>query len=102
MIRRPPRSTLFPYTTLFRSGVGRSAAPRRGARGQEVRPHRRGSRTEEHTPEIQSQSNLACPLLLLQKKDRKSIQSLTLNRCASIRSALSIGAPTEVMLLARS
>src|SRR2546430_3625010 len=70
MIRRPPRSTLFPYTTLFRSRRLREAAvpePRRG------RPHARrlqeGRRSEEHTSELQSQSNLVCRLLLEKKKN---------------------------------
>src|SRR2546430_3483037 len=70
MIRRPPRSTLFPYTTLFRS---RSAlrfrallsSPRSGPRG---RPPTLGTRSEEHTSELQSQSNLVCRLLLEKKK----------------------------------
>src|SRR2546427_7091661 len=67
MIRRPPRSTLFPYTTLFRSRGGelRSAA-RRTARVRDVRPPQGGS--EEHTSELQSQSNLVCRLLLGKKK----------------------------------
>src|SRR2546427_4590996 len=91
MIRRPPRSTLFPYTTLFRSpgsaGSGQpgSAAapfldwPRRGAGG----PPKAASeafglstgpaapRSEEHTSELQSQSNLVCRLLLEKKKKKK-------------------------------
>src|SRR2546427_9621373 len=95
MIRRPPRSTLFPYTTLFRSlllrvgaehpavhvggGQGqRGAAPpharrlrdarARRARAQSVVPHR----SEEHTSELQSQSNLVCRLLLEKKKKKKT------------------------------
>src|SRR2546430_12498000 len=90
MIRRPPRSTLFPYTTLFRSGhaaTGRRRAParrlprRRLAPGRERRGpgRRRGGlgdggpapvrrRSEEHTSELQSQSNLVCRLLLEKKK----------------------------------
>src|SRR6266853_4855414 len=65
MIRRPPRSTLFPYTTLFRSA--RPGRPRRRPR------HRcwRGRRSEEHTSELQSQSNLVCRLLLEKKKKKK-------------------------------
>src|SRR5436309_5822547 len=62
MIRRPPRSTLFPYTTLFRSG---SRAPRRFRRTP------RGAhwwRSEEHTSELQSRENLVCRLLLEKKK----------------------------------
>src|SRR2546427_5774580 len=88
MIRRPPRSTLFPYTTLFRSqsfrgarartgghGDPRHPAGRRLERGGSVhgRPRRRapdrgGIRSEEHTSELQSQSNLVCRLLLEKKK----------------------------------
>src|SRR2546430_6346772 len=81
MIRRPPRSTLFPYTTLFRSGVGMcgedlvnrlgshrfrlvTVAPARAAR------ERAGERSEEHTSELQSQSNLVCRLLLEKKKQK--------------------------------
>src|SRR2546430_4276470 len=88
MIRRPPRSTLFPYTTLFRSS---RAAPRRGtwsgtSRGAGPPPHflrtdrdwgrvgpwrptrMTSPRSEEHTSELQSQSNLVCRLLLEKKK----------------------------------
>src|SRR5688572_31589064 len=71
MIRRPPRSTLFPYTTLFRSAVGRRSrsVPRSRARGagtESAVAQRR--RSEEHTSELQSQSNLVCRLLLEKKK----------------------------------
>src|SRR2546421_3371487 len=76
MIRRPPRSTLFPYTTLFRSRVGgfaRRAHLRTGARP----PHGGGTgngaaraRSEEHTSELQSRSDLVCRLLLEKKKKR--------------------------------
>src|SRR2546430_4202935 len=78
MIRRPPRSTLFPYTTLFRSRsehARRSHGRERGGRPQAVRgPALSASRTrtrrrsEEHTSELQSQSNLVCRLLLEKKK----------------------------------
>src|SRR2546427_6965116 len=96
MIRRPPRSTLFPYTTLFRShpegSPDRVRRPNRGAKQDEpgdrpgsrvdgapaqtdglVRPHLVGTtiykmRSEEHTSELQSQSNLVCRLLLEKKK----------------------------------
>src|SRR5205085_9921698 len=83
MIRRPPRSTLFPYTTLFRS---RPRAPRdvrfaRGALGPEPRAgnarSRRGPRSEEHTSELQSQSNLVCRLLLEKKKQKNNKQEKT-------------------------
>src|SRR5688572_31136654 len=64
MIRRPPRSTLFPYTTLFRSRA-------RHSRGRRSPPHHHRPaqwRSEEHTSELQSQSNLVCRLLLEKKK----------------------------------
>src|SRR6266487_6522918 len=63
MIRRPPRSTLFPYTTLFRSGGCRP----HGRRGGPVRGRGRG-RSEEHTSELQSPVHLVCRLLLEKKK----------------------------------
>src|SRR3989449_6130821 len=96
MIRRPPRSTLFPYTTLFRSqwqqgGVAARRQRRRSlvARGQPlreervhlarergarqlVREHRRESRSEEHTSELQSRLHLVCRLLLEKKKNPRS------------------------------
>src|SRR2546427_5321252 len=72
MIRRPPRSTLFPYTTLFRSGPGCASSPpgKRGsaAHRQAAAARRRRRRSEEHTSELQSQSNLVCRLLLEKKK----------------------------------
>src|SRR2546430_14240416 len=91
MIRRPPRSTLFPYTTLFRSDVedGALAPQAQDARGGDP-PRRRGQwphvlrrellrrgrrhprllqRSEEHTSELQSQSNLVCRLLLEKKNN---------------------------------
>src|SRR2546427_6865717 len=97
MIRRPPRSTLFPYTTLFRSefhgshrrrcalsgGDARSersaaararlparTARREAARGQNLRSLRPQGRSEEHTSELQSQSNIVCRLLLEKKKKK--------------------------------
>src|SRR2546427_8471294 len=78
MIRRPPRSTLFPYTTLFRSSAKALAVPigaeetllsqRAGGIGI---PHK-AQRSEEHTSELQSQSNLVCRLLLEKKKKNRS------------------------------
>src|SRR5437868_10995798 len=66
MIPRPPRSTLFPYTTLFRSRV---ALPRRRRRAHRARPRRATpSRSEEHTSELQSRFDLVCRLLLEKKK----------------------------------
>src|SRR2546427_5925723 len=78
MIRRPPRSTLFPYTTLFRSaeaGLARRAGQGRvavtGAGGwQDGAMALRTERSEEHTSELQSQSNLVCRLLLEKKKKK--------------------------------
>src|SRR2546426_9244895 len=72
MIRRPPRSTLFPYTTLFRSGARRHE-PRRQVdrhRGRvSGRLRLRHARLEEHTSELQSPCNLVCRLLLEKKKN---------------------------------
>src|SRR5260370_32794675 len=78
MIRRPPRSTLFPYTTLFRSprdGVaagepveGRVDLNRRELARVELEPAARVLRSEEHTSELQSHLNLVCRLLLEKKK----------------------------------
>src|SRR5258707_11367681 len=72
MIRRPPRSTLFPYTTLFRSQAGLQPdvavahlAFELGAR------HQGGSRSEEHTSELQSRQYLVCRLLLEKKKKKR-------------------------------
>src|SRR3712207_7981178 len=96
MIRRPPRSTLFPYTTLFRSMVaaGRSLTsssrsfcviclrqPRRGSRHAGVAggfpgAHQRTARSEEHTSELQSRQYLVCRLLLEKKKNQKTITEL--------------------------
>src|SRR3712207_6945785 len=92
MIRRPPRSTLFPYTTLFRSQprAGRDGARRLRVRGRALRPRRPGGaaglrrharagvpspadgqgRSEEHTSELQSRQYLVCRLLLEKKKKR--------------------------------
>src|SRR3712207_7900697 len=82
MIRRPPRSTLFPYTTLFRSAAGArpGEGPPQGRRGPRLGfggagAHRRrhpgevpGPRSEEHTSELQSRQYLVCRLLLEKKK----------------------------------
>src|SRR5256885_11903106 len=79
MIRRPPRSTLFPYTTLFRSLAARDLAhlviinpagvfSDSVMRGAEQRPRKVHGRSEEHTSELQSPCNLVCRLLLEKKK----------------------------------
>src|SRR5256885_11607678 len=70
MIRRPPRSTLFPYTTLFRSVRGAAHTGERegaGNGGSEGAAH---GRSEEHTSELQSPCNLVCRLLLEKKKNK--------------------------------
>src|SRR5690349_22134673 len=88
MIRRPPRSTLFPYTTLFRSGrqrarlpvaSGRAAHPLDAARAAAAQDHLAHTverdvaalRSEEHTSELQSRRDLVCRLLLEKKKKKK-------------------------------
>src|SRR2546430_13503729 len=97
MIRRPPRSTLFPYTTLFRSEIGywdhraeelklqeqagranarlNSQEARRRADELQARLQKRMARSEEHTSELQSQSNLVCRLLLEKKKQHHQCRS---------------------------
>src|SRR2546422_7885477 len=101
MIRRPPRSTLFPYTTLFRSvaasgrnevGNGLSSISRDGSagvwrmdwlgpRGRSPKTRLRSrTRSEEHTSELQSRLHLVCRLLLEKKK--KEQQSLAASKCA--------------------
>src|SRR5258706_1537502 len=74
MIRRPPRSTLFPYTTLFRSTVGVMGGLEalRALKACGFSPRRKSAgfqRSEEHTSELQSLTNLVCRLLLEKKKD---------------------------------
>src|SRR2546427_3645936 len=73
MIRRPPRSTLFPYTTLFRSRCpgARENTPSTSVTGSETLPKSR--RSEEHTSELQSQSNLVCRLLLEKKNIHQTL-----------------------------
>src|SRR5258708_14539081 len=89
MIRRPPRSTLFPYTTLFRSSALRSATgsarPRLGRRRAAPRTRccptstKARSRSEEHTSELQSPDHLVCRLLLEKKKTtHKSVTIITI------------------------
>src|SRR3989449_6171260 len=89
MIRRPPRSTLFPYTTLFRS-----PPPRPGRRGRaersllrllpELHPLRRG-RSEEHTSELQSRLHLVCRLLLEKKKKPPNYKSSARSSSKNLR-----------------
>src|SRR5260370_16058407 len=85
MIRRPPRSTLFPYTTLFRSSLSRtrrfrrSLAPRHSMLPKHpgILVERGSTRSEEHTSELQSHLNLVCRLLLEKKKKRRHMTSRT-------------------------
>src|SRR2546430_13252543 len=96
MIRRPPRSTLFPYTTLFRSRAAHRGGAARGARGGAGRGQPRSAarvRSEEHTSELQSQSNLVCRLLLeKKKKQQKSLPLIQSSRihCRSISCLLTL------------
>src|SRR2546426_8108226 len=72
MIRRPPRSTLFPYTTLFRSparGDDRAVGPIESVDPHYSNQDQHHRRSEEHTSELQSPCNLVCRLLLEKKKD---------------------------------
>src|SRR5438874_4735131 len=70
MIRRPPRSTLFPYTTLFRSPISTASAspPQRSGNSTRAILPIRPTRSEEHTSELQSRRDLVCRLLLEKKK----------------------------------
>src|SRR5688572_31289358 len=84
MIRRPPRSTLFPYTTLFRSSLPVRA-------GRAPLPDRRpgpisAGRSEEHTSELQSQSNLVCRLLLEKKNSPLLAAASVLGRASNVPS----------------
>src|SRR5260221_10563006 len=80
MIRRPPRSTLFPYTTLFRSGARQSRrVPHDRARGRPAARLLGRPRSEEHTSELQSHSDLVCRLLL-EKKKKMGTYSTSPNR----------------------
>src|SRR3712207_8983285 len=100
MIRRPPRSTLFPYTTLFRSGTGAGANARRrlrremlpedrtvdgGAGGARPAAGEAPPRSEEHTSELQSRQYLVCRLLLEKKKHEYSVydaKTISQRRCS--------------------
>src|SRR5256885_8453241 len=82
MIRRPPRSTLFPYTTLFRSHIRHAARDGVGTRRGNLRAlpggdgaNFLGERSEEHTSELQSPCNLVCRLLLEKKKNYKHVRT---------------------------
>src|SRR5437867_10036697 len=93
MLRRPPGSTLFPYTTLFRSregqprglgglvALGKVGVPR-GFVGDRVVVIGRDRRSEEHTSELQSPYDLVCRLLLEKKKDHPSLHHYGLYQCS--------------------
>src|SRR5689334_24204518 len=99
MIRRPPRSTLFPYTTLFRSATHRDASlvvVVRRRRYEQLRGRVRvdvgrrdpfdDRRSEEHTSELQSQFHLVCRLLLEKKKNNRKSQLAPLNPASNLSS----------------
>src|SRR5258706_8459047 len=86
MIRRPPRSTLFPYTTLFRSSVSQSRPRIWRSRGGSTEWSTVGgtsvpvpTRSEEHTSELQSLTNLVCRLLLEKKKKNNQKETIKVN-----------------------
>src|SRR5258708_16132839 len=93
MIRRPPRSTLFPYTTLFRSSCGSSSClsgadrPVRCGRADDLAALGKHSRSEEHTSELQSPDHLVCRLLL-EKKKAEAIAGRVL--CIMTRNAVTL------------
>src|SRR4051812_49780416 len=100
MIRRPPRSTLFPYTTLFRSFCGQDAAIVRYRRSRWRNEIESIQRSEEHTSELQSHVNLVCRLLLEKKKHVTHIPVLTrplthLDRQAAARHTSEQPAPSD-------
>src|SRR5260221_10781838 len=102
MIRRPPRSTLFPYTTLFRSlrqrGTAGGHAHERGPRP--AHHHRQPGRSEEHTSELQSHSDLVCRLLLEKKKKKldesERSQRKRFSSCETIVRLLSVSDSSQL------
>src|SRR2546430_9481848 len=94
MIRRPPRSTLFPYTTLFRSPeLPQTGVPLTSdlAKTDEAK-----QRSEEHTSELQSQSNLVCRLLLEKKKKKKRKTSKSYISTRTQASDAAFGKPSRL------
>src|SRR5256885_12953243 len=88
MIRRPPRSTLFPYTTLFRSPGGQvHGRQRRVGFAHRVVRGRHDARSEEHTSELQSPCNLVCRLLL-EKKKKKNLKNKVQFMCILVNPEL--------------
>src|SRR2546430_10601182 len=93
MIRRPPRSTLFPYTTLFRSLPSAPVIDVRLIDQNQPNRHSK-NRSEEHTSELQSQSNLVCRLLLEKKK-------ILTTDCGRLHGSSSDGVPLNNLLPSR-
>src|SRR5258708_40153986 len=83
MIRRPPRSTLFPYTTLFRSVA--ADHEHRAAEAHERRLRHAAGRSEEHTSELQSPDHLVCRLLLEKKKKIKAKHYTIISRSSEVQ-----------------
>src|SRR5439155_13087759 len=81
MLRRPPRSTLFPYTTLFRSVCVSVSEEADDASVRLARVHARPKRSEEHTSELQSRGHLVCRLLLEKKKTPRRGRLVPLPNC---------------------
>src|SRR2546428_9776089 len=97
MIRRPPRSTLFPYTTLFRSVGAQQAAPLRVPLPARRAPAPSPPRSEEHTSELQSRSDLVCRLLL-EKKNRGAHLRYRYSRTATLPRAELLAQPLATAL----
>src|SRR5258708_9791585 len=93
MIRRPPRSTLFPYTTLFRSPDRRNRARTSRAAAPRIPGTTRAMRSEEHTSELQSPDHLVCRLLLEKKKNKQIVTRIVVEPR---------GRRLEVIVLART
>src|ERR1035438_9620101 len=103
MIRRPPRSTLFPYTTLFRS-VEVGGLPEKSGRGSATKSEsdcEKAYRSEEHTSELQSLRHLACRLLLEEKTHSDTTLHRPTRSVARLCSSLSATKPCSTSLCAR-
>src|SRR5688572_31888291 len=98
MIRRPPRSTLFPYTTLFRSraALKRSAALLFVDMANKTHDSISNFRSEEHTSELQSQSNLVCRLLLEKKKKKNKNNNHTTKKTTQTNKQHNTQTPTQL------
>src|SRR4051812_49891532 len=94
MIRPPPRSTLFPYTTLFRSHRFCPASGRRAAHRSSPRASRSALRSEEHTSELQSHVNLVCRLLL--EKKNANVSSSSRNHYCLVTQPIDVDSPRSI------